>query len=181
MKKTFQLLFIILFSLSIFSCGDDDEMSELDGSWTALSSEFDVTTTSTTNGNEFSSQSTGNTTAIDYDLVFTGSSFTTSGSYTYDVNTSVDGAVVSSGLNPVSDVSGAGTYTVDGSVITINGSLFELSFNGQSLAAANGPQTAEFTINGDILTFNQNEVITSDQNGVTSTSTIISTSVWERQ
>jgi len=181
MKKTFQLLFLCLFTLSIFSCGDDDEMSVLDGTWTAQSSEFDVTTTTTTNGSNFSSQSVGSTTAIDYDLVFTGSNFTTSGSYTYDVTTSVDGSVVNSGSNPVSDVSGAGTYSVDGSVITINGSFFELEFNGQPLVGANGPQMANFTINGDILTFNQNETTTSMEGGAASTSTIVSTSVWERQ
>ncbi len=181
MKLTFQMLFLCLFALSIFSCGDDDEVSTLDGTWTAVSSEFDVTNNSVVSGTAFSTQSTGTATDLDYDLVFTGSNFTTSGSYTYNVTTSVDGAVVSSGLNPVSDVSGAGTYTVDGSVITIEGSLFEVESNGQSILAANGPQTANFTIEGDVLTFSQNEVITSEQSGVTSTSTIISTSVWERQ
>ena len=52
-----------------------------------------------------------------------------------------------------------------------------MSFN-----TASGEQTSNYTINSDDqLVISQNDVSTSDAGGVMTTSTIISTSVWERK
>jgi len=81
-----------------------------------------------------------------------------------------------------SDVTGSGTYTNDESTITINGSFFELEWNGIDLTATQGEQTANYEINADDqLVISQNDVVTSNTGGATVTTSVVSTSVWERK
>ena len=81
----------------------------------------------------------------------------------------------------VTNVTGAGTYTTLDDIITTNGALFELEFDGQDLSALQGEANANFSINGNTLTFTQDEEMISVTQGVTTTSVIQSKSTWTRQ
>lgn len=175
----------LLFTLVAFmsSCNnDDDNDSTLVGTWSAKTFEANINSSVTFDGNTTTSVSTILGSNFDYDLKFETSTFTTNGSYDIAVTTTVDGNPGQSSNDSYTGVSGDGTYTNTSSEITINGSFFDFEYNGQSFNSAGGEQTIDYQINGDgELVITQNETTNSDSGGVTSTTTIVSTSVWEMQ
>jgi len=81
----------------------------------------------------------------------------------------------------VSNVNGVGTYSTSGDIMTLDGTFFEFESGGVDLSAMNGEQSANFSIDGNRLTFMQDEEETTTVQGITSTSRLISTSVWVKQ
>ena len=99
--------------------------------------------------------------------------------------------IVANGMNvegepyTLENVSGSGSYSVNGNEMIIDGSFFEFSFEGMDFAELSGEQTATFEIsdNGQTLVFSQDNTTTETDaaTGLTTTSTQVSSSVWARQ
>lgn len=181
MQNLTKLFFALTFVLFLGACNSDEDLSTLEGTWTAVSFSANVMSTTNFNGSEFTSTIDVVGSEFDYDLTFTDAAFTTSGGYTIDLD-------VDSGGNPQSstdvytNVSGSGTYTATNSEMTVNGQFFNFEYNGMPVISASGPQTADYEINSnDELIFTQNETMTSTSSGSTTTSVVFSTSKWVKQ
>ena len=119
---------------------------------------------------------------LNYDLDLNGDNYTTMGDYTITQSGSTDGVSIPEQTSEFTNVSGSGNYTINGDVISVSGSFFELELDGVMMADISGPAEANWSINGDgQLTFSQNQNITQDIPGLTSTTSVVSTSVWERR
>ncbi len=184
MYKLTNLALAMLMMLLLAACGNDDETtpsSDLEDTWTAISVDIDLDMTTEVAGQTVISDVVITGENLAYDLTLDGSDFTTDGSYDMNVMATV-GGVPQNSLDNYSNVTGAGTYTTDGDQITINGSFYELQYNGIDLNAANGEQTATYTINSDDqLVISSDDTSTSTASGATTTVSISSTSVWERK
>lgn len=192
MKTLKFLLLAIPLSILFASCGGDDpvddpmdpsSMSGIQDEWTLVSLDIEVTTTLVLPIGNTETVVTITGTDYDYDLNFNESDWTTSGGYDYLATVTLDDMQLSSSDVPVTGVSGSGNYTVDGDQMIVDGSFFEIEENGMiTTSAFEGEQTADFEINGDDqLIFSQDQTEEQMEQGLTSTSRIISTSVWERK
>jgi|GEM_PF-1982780 len=180
--KFIHLTFLLLLVAGFTSCDDDenDMMNPgLVGDWTALSldASIDATLTSPTVNTSSNTELSG--TAFDYDLNFSETQFTAGGTYDISTTTTANGTTTTTD-NSYTGVSNTGPYTATGSQITFNGNLFELEFNGMPFMGSGGPQTVDYSINGDLLTITQNETIDTIIGDLTSSSSIQSTSTWRR-
>lgn len=197
MKKLLSL-FCLFALLTAFTCEDEplddgidtgsnngDTNVALIGSWDLT--DFDVTLVTSTDidGQSISSDIDIQSTEENYVLTFTESNFTTNGSYTYDSNVVVNGVTMSSEPYTLENVSGSGTYSTSGNVMTIDGSFFEFEFEGMDETSLQGEQTTTFSISADgqTLTFSQNETITQTEptTGAVITNTTSGGSVWTKQ
>jgi len=185
MIKLTKILFALSLLLFVTACGSDDDgpdTNDLLGTWVAVSFEGDIESTSEFSGTTTTSEINFIGSNIDYRLTFTENAWTTAGGYDATVTSTVNG--MSGGAIPSSQtgVSGSGNYSINGNVMTIDGSFFELTSNGVPVTAIGEAQMADFEINSDgELVFTQDEVIESTDSGVTSTSTVKSNSVWRRE
>lgn len=180
-----KLCFALTLCLFLSACGDDDgpeSNTELVGTWTALSLDAEIESSSIFSGMTIVSNFDITGSAFSYDLVLEADgNWNTSGDYTIDISGSAAGNPIASN-DTYTNVMGTGTYSTSGDELTINGSFFELEFNGQPLIATGQEQTSKFEINSNgQLVISQNETITSNQGGAMSTNMIISTSVWEKK
>ena len=184
MKKYTNILFLFVLALGVISCGDDDPakpVSDVDGAWTAIEYTANVRT-------DISGQVTSNTVIdlvgenLDYDLTFTDSDWTTSGGYVQTVEMTVDGTVVQQTSDTFSNVGGSGTFSVNGSTMTVEGSFFSFMFNGVDYSSGNGPQEANYEINSaGELVFSQEVTSQTNQGGISTTSVVNSVSKWVRK
>jgi hypothetical protein len=193
MKKLSVLL--CLFTLFFaFTCENepldfDAETAETEtdllGDWDLVEFDVQVSTSTDFQGQVISSDIDVYSTTVAYTVNFTGSNFTTNGSYSYVADIVANGMVVEGEPYTLEDVSGSGTYSVNGNEITIDGSFFEFTFEGMDFAELDGEQTAMFQItdNGQTLIFTQDDTTTETDTatGLTTTSTQVSSSVWTRQ
>lgn len=179
----FSFLVLALSLLTFASCGSEGDdpatMSDLEGTWSAESLNADVN--STIVSPDFSSETDVQITApaLDYDVTFQGNTFTAEGEYTIAIVAEANGGTTTSSDNYTS-VNNTGTFSTNANELTLNGSLFSLEYNGQPVIGAGGPQTANFSVSGDILTITQNQDTTIVANGFTTTSVVSSTSTWRR-
>jgi len=186
MIKLSKLLFFCSALFLITACGNDDDAapvnSDLEGTWEAVSFEFVAETSS-----EFAGTTTDVLTQLEgsnmnYELTFTSDAFTTSGSYDIELQTSLDGSPQQTQSQSYTNVDGSGTYSADGSVMTINGSFFNLTVNGVSYSGANGAQMADYEINAaGNLVFTQDQTVTDNSGGANTTSKQTSSSVWRKK
>ncbi len=186
MIKFFKFLFLSSLIISMNACSDDDdssssEMDEIVGSWKAKSFEFDTKSTIDFAGIETSSETSGSGSNLDYTLVFEESTYSTSGGYDVDVTTSSNGEVLSMSTQSYSDVDGSGSYSTQDDLITIKGSFYEFEVDGVDLTSGSQEQTVTFKLEGNQLTFIQDEQKTETINGISTVTHTKSTSVWERQ
>lgn len=180
--KTLFALIIIVFVSACDSGGDEAPTTSLVGTWTAVSFSADVQSTTTFSGNSITSSSVITGSDFNYDVTFTETAFTTSGSYTQNSTISVTGQAEQTIISEVTGVSGSGSYTTTAEEITLNGSFYDLELNGMPVQAEGQEQTASYEINSNgELIFSQNETITLSESGVTSTVSIVSTSRWTRK
>ncbi|MFC0603471.1 hypothetical protein [Winogradskyella pulchriflava] len=195
MKKFLGLLSLFAL-LTAFTCENeplDTDLSnastttnlDLVGAWDLQ--EFSVTLNSSTSfeGQTFSSDIDIASTEVDYVVEFTQSSFVTNGSYSYSTNVVFDGETISSEPQSLENVTGNGTYSTSGDEMTVDGSFFEFEFDGMDNSVLQGEQTANFEISNDgqTLTFTQIETVT-ETDGMTGTeivNSVNSISVWSRQ
>lgn len=193
MKKLSVLL--CLFTLFFaFTCENepldfDAESSQTDsdllGDWSLVEFSVQVSTSTDFQGQVISSEIDIYSTTVDYNLNFTESNFTTNGGYSYVADIVANGMNVEGEPYTLENVSGSGSYSVNGNEMTIDGSFFEFSFEGMDFAELSGEQTATFEIsdNGQTLVFSQDDTTTETDSatGLTTTSTQVSSSVWARQ
>ncbi|WP_290696246.1 lipocalin family protein [Lacinutrix sp.] len=185
------VLFMMVFAFAIMACDNEPldgfDLNNLDGSnnligtWTLTNFDATVNTASEVGGIPFETDFLIQSVNPNYDLTFAPSTFTTSGSYGYDVNITVNGQTSMQNLS-VDNVMGAGSYTTNGSEITSDGSFVSYEFQGMDLSEFDGPQTAPYTISADgqTLSFVQNSTETTNDGGFTTTSTISSSSTWTK-
>lgn len=184
MLNSIKLLTLLALALTFTACGDDDEMNNNDlvGTWRAESFSFSADISTTFIGQTTQSMIDGMGTDLNYELVFTETDFTTSGNYSYTLSGDVNGQAVPTTSETVTNVRGSGTYTATESTITVDGQLFELTYEGQDLSTTQEAQTVDYEINAEgKLVFNQEETMELNESGVISTTQVISTSVWVRQ
>jgi len=170
----------VLLSLMLVACGDDeaDEKMGLNGDWEAQSINFDVSTSLDAGGMTTTTRSVGEGENLDYSLNLNNGEFKTSGSYDFSITTtSTIITEPTTDTQTYSNVMGSGTYTNTDTEITADGQFFDFDFNGMSLSSSTGPVTASYTLDGDLLTFEQNDTT---MLGVTA-AIIQSTSVWKRK
>ncbi len=180
----------ILFALSLLvmatACNNDDDSDtdtgDLIGTWVAVSFDGDIESSTTFDGTSTTSEVDILGSNLNYKVTFTETAWTTSGGYDVTTTSTVNGMNSSSSTSSNTAVSGVGTYSTDGNLMTIDGSFFEFESNGVPVAGTSGPQEAMFEINSDgELVFSQDEETSTDQNGVMSTNKIKTNSTWKRE
>lgn len=196
MKKLLSL-FCLFSLLTAFTCENEalDDGIESDtnnnsnialiGTWSLEDFNVTLNTTTSFGGEEISSDIAIVSTEENYIVEFTQNAYTTNGNYTYDTNIIFNGEAMSADSYTLDNVSGGGTYSTNGNVMTINGSFFEFEFEGMDDSALQGEQTIDYQISADgqTLTFTQNETVTQNDSttGTAVTNTTNSTSIWSRQ
>jgi hypothetical protein len=199
MKKITSLLsFLVLFTA--FTCdnepldtdivntesssdtGSNTNSADLIGEWTLVDLEVDGTTSTEALGMSIDTDFTGHAANPDFNLVFTQTNYTTSGSYDYVMQTEVLG-VTNTNIYSMDDISGTGSYTTNGNEITFSGQFMELTIDGVDESAfSNENQSVTFSItnNGNTLTIYQVVDTVESQSGATVTVDLDSTSIWNR-
>lgn len=194
MKKITNLSYLVLITLSfLFTSCENESLEGFDlengnvvsnnllGTWTLDNFNLSVNSSSEIAGTIIESSTVVESENTNYDLTFLPSTFTTNGSYSYVVDLAVNGQQNTQNLS-VENVSGSGNYTTNGSEVTSDGSFVTFEFEGSEFLETNGEQTSPYTISADgqTLTFTQNTTETVSQDGFTSTSVVMSTSVWTK-
>ena len=184
MTKLSNLFFALLLSLTFIACNDDDNASpeNLAGtSWKAVEFEATIESTANAGGTEIKTISTAAGSNFDYSLSFADITYSTEGSYDIDTEVSSNGAVISSDQSSYKEVKGNGGYTISGDTITVVGTFFNLEVNGIDFSQFQSSTMATYKVDGNKLTFTQEEESTNSFGGTSSTSKIIARSVWEKQ
>lgn len=193
--KKLSFLFSLFILLTAFTCENEsldsdltnqefevsDNNSSLIGSWMLVDMNADITSESSFQGIEFVSQFSVEIVESDYVLVFEESDYTVSGDYELMVSSTFDGDTTTY-TDSYTNVEGLGTYSTNGNIMTVDGSFIEFDFDGMPMEADQGEQSVEYTLSADgqTLTFNQDEVQNVNEGGVMSTTSVISTSVWQK-
>lgn len=154
------------------------------GEWNLVEFDVETSTTANLNGTEVSSDVQIFSTSADYTVNFTESTFTTNGGYSYSSLVIVNGTEIPNDPVTLTNVSGNGTYGVNGNEMTVNGQFFEFSLDGVDSSVFGEEQTLQFQISadGETLTFLQNEtqIANDPTTGAETTSVIEGFSVWTR-
>lgn len=193
--KKLSFLFSLFILLTAFTCENEALDSDLTnqefdnnqnspsvvGSWVLLNMNADVNAETSFQGTEFVSQFSIEISDSDYVLVFDDSNYTVSGDYEATVSSTFDNETTTY-TDSYTNVEGSGTYVTNGNVMTIDGTFIEFDFEGMPMELDQGEQSVEYTLSADgqTLTFNQDEVESTNEGGVTSTTEITSTSVWQK-
>ncbi len=169
-------------SLLMISCGGDEDeksLSGLEGDWDAI--EFSATIVGNSAGQTFTNEVEATT--LDYCLTLENGQFETSGGYDLLTTVTVPGVSIPPVASSITNVSGSGEYTDNGSSLEINGGFYELELNGvPDSALQDMPQTSDYSFDADDnLVFEQDETMTVTDQGVTVTVSIVSRSVWQRK
>jgi len=184
MKNLLCILCLCLYTITFSSCGEDADASSgmLEGTWTAEDITSEVETTTQASGETFSVTSSLSSLALDYDLTFEETTFTTSGSYTFEVVSKFSDTTSVTSEESKSNVSGSGSYSVDGMKLTIDGALYKLDDVNQQQTATTGPQIVDFVINdaGDLVMTNS-DTQEINQGGLAYSLKVTSRSVWKRK
>lgn len=151
------------------------------GTWTLVSMEADITTTTSFQGIDFSGVFNAEVTDSDYTLVFEASTYSVSGDYEMTITSTFEG-VSESYTDSYTNVTGGGNYSTNGNIMTVNGQFFDFELEGAPTDLESGEQTAEFQLSNDgqTLTFFQDETITQNEAGFEATVGTVSTSVWQK-
>jgi hypothetical protein len=182
MSNRIKLLFSLFLFVFVSACdsGDESPTVSLVGSWSAQSFEANVVAITSAPGVNLTSTSAITATELDYNLTFSETEFTTSGSYTVNNVFSFNGTEQTF-VSAVNDVMGSGTYTSTENEIQVSNSFFSLDINGTPLETGSQVQSIPYEITSDnVLVFSQNQTITETNAGVTVEFTIVSTSRWTR-
>lgn len=194
MKKILAL-FSLFSLLTAFTCENEPLEGGFDtafnnnnegliGTWNLLEFDVSVSTSTSFEGENISSEIDIFSTNTAYVLEFNENTFTTNGSYSYNADVVVNGDNVANDIYTLNNVAGNGIYSTNGNEMTIDGSFFEFNFEGMDSSVLEGEQTANFEISndGETLTFTQDETETQtdETTGTVITSTTSSTSVWIR-
>ena len=193
--KKLSFLFSLFILLTAFTCENEsldsdltnqdfetnDNNSSLIGSWILVDMNADITAESSFQGIEFVSQFSVEIIESDYVLVFEESDYTVSGDYELMVSSTFDGDTTTY-TDSYTNVEGLGTYSTSGNIMTIDGSFIEFDFEDMPMEVDQGEQSVEYSLSADgqTLTFNQDEVESTNEGGAMSTTSVTSTSVWQK-
>lgn len=194
MKNQKQLPFLLLLSVLVItlSCKKDnldDELpnpdalivQQLVGSWEMISFTSTVNRIKVfPNDVSIESQSEVIGEDIDYNVMFTSTSFEGEGSYSVTINNESNG-FSSTLTDSYVDVFREANFTVENGVITVSGSFYELDIEGLPATTETQEMDVNLSNNGNTLTIYDEALVERYVNGVISTSTSISTSVWAKQ
>ncbi|WP_435412536.1 hypothetical protein [Psychroserpens mesophilus] len=196
--KKLSILFSLFVLLTAFTCENEaldsdlinqeienndnnNNNSSLIGSWVLVDMNADIIAESSFQGIEFSSQFSVEISDSDYVLVFEASDYTVSGDYELIVSSTFQNETTTY-TDSYTNVEGLGTYSTSGNIMTVDGSFIEFDFDGMPMEVDQGEQSVEYSLSADgqTLTFNQDEVQTTNEGGAMSTTDISSTSVWQK-
>ena len=165
--------------------GDSSGDSQgLVGDWHLISFEISINNSVEIAGQVTTTEFVAEEVESDYTLTFMDNgTYSTSGSYSLSTQVSVSGVQVSNSTDDYTNVSGSGNYSVNGSILTVDGSFFEVTYNGIDDSVLGGEQQMEYTLsnNNNTLTINQNQETEDNSSGANITSNVSAVSVWERQ
>nr|WP_321234280.1 hypothetical protein [uncultured Psychroserpens sp.] len=187
--KKLSYLFCLFILLSAFTCDDEalegdfvsdnaNSDTELIGQWSTLTFEADISTSTEFAGQSFETEILVEGENFDYIVTFSETGYTTNGSYDLTSTTSINGEASLPLTDSYSNVSGQGTYTIQGNTMLIDGSFFEVD----GMDVQGGEQSANYSISADgqILTITQDEEIIDNSNGASVISHVISTSTYQK-
>ena len=184
MKFIFSIVFFLVMSIVIQSCGDDDviPISELSGEWKAQTLEGTIRTESTFSGSSIISNSSVTGANMNYYLTLTMSDnkFTAQGSYDIELATTVQGSTLSV-TDSYPNLSGSGTYNSTDSEITLDASIYVISLNGMVLEVTLGNIPATYFITNNLLTVTEVRQEEMDNSTISSFTDINMVSAWNRQ
>ena len=184
MKFKFSIVFFLVISIVIQSCGGDDAIpiSELSGEWKAQTLEGTIRTESTFSGSSIISNSSVTGANMNYYLTLTMSDnkFTAQGSYDIELATTAQGCTVSV-TDSYSNLSGSGTYNSTDSEITLDASIYVISLNGMVLEVTLGNIPATYFITNNLLTVTEVRQEEMDNSTISSFTDINMVSAWNRQ
>jgi len=153
------------------------------GTWELVELTFDFSTSADFEGQIIESDIVGTITESDFSIVFSETTFNGSGSYTYDISGSANGVDIPLTTYTLNSVNSNGNYSVEENTITADGQFYEFDFGNQiETGAFDGPQSANFELSndGNTLSFSQDETTVNTDNGVETTITTISNSVYQK-
>jgi|GEM_PF-361137 hypothetical protein len=184
MKFKFSIVFFLVISIVIQSCGDDDVIprSELSGEWKAQTLEGTIRTESTFSGSSIISNSTVTGANMNYYLTLTMSDnkFTAQGSYDIELATTAQGSTLSM-TDSYSNLSESGTYTSTDSEINLDASIYDISINGMVLEVTGGHTPATYSITNNVLTVTEVRQEEMNNGTISSVTDINIVSIWNRQ
>ena len=184
MKFKFSIVFFLVISIVIQSCGDDDVIprSELSGEWKAKTLEGTIRTESTFSGSSIISNSTVTGANMNYYLTLTMSDnkFTAQGSYDIELATTAQGSTLSM-TDSYSNLSESGTYTSTDSEINLDASIYDISINGMVLEVTGGHTPATYSITNNVLTVTEVRQEEMNNGTISSVTDINIVSIWNRQ
>lgn len=182
MSNRIKSLFVLILVVCISACesGGESPTSGLEGTWSVQEFTAEVAVVISVGGIEINSTSSIVGSDLDYNLTFTETGFTTSGSYTVTNDYDLAGFMQTL-TSTLSNVSGSGTYTSTNTELTLSNSFFNIEVNGMPLEGSGEAQTIAYEINSNgELIFSQSETITTTDSGATSTATTEAFSRWTR-
>jgi len=162
---------------------NNNDSASLTGDWHLISFEISVNNSVEIAGQVTTTEFIAEDVQSDYTLTFMDNgTYSTSGSYSLSTQVSVAGVQVSNSTDDYTNISGSGNYSVNGSILTVDGSFFEVTYNGIDDSALGGEQQMEYTLsnNNNTLTINQNQETQDNSSGASITSNVSAVSVWER-
>ena len=194
--KKLSTLFTLFILLTAFTCENEplegefinennidvsDANPNLVGSWILIDMNADILSTSNFQGFNFTSEFSVEIVESDYILTFGETNYTVEGDYELMVSTTVEDETTSYS-DSYTNVDGFGTYSTNGNTMTVDGSFIEFDFEGMPMEVDQGEQTVEYSlsVDGQTLTFNQDDVQSTNEGGVNASTTTTSTSVWQR-
>ena len=184
MKFKFSIVFFLVISIVIQSCGDDDVIprSELSGEWKAQTLEGTIRTESTFSGSSIISNSTVTGANMNYYLTLTMSDnkFTAQVSYDIELATTAQGSTLSM-TDSYSNLSESGTYTSTDSEINLDASIYDISINGMVLEVTGGHTPATYSITNNVLTVTEVRQEEMNNGTISSVTDINIVSIWNRQ
>ena len=184
MKFKFSIVFFLVISIVIQSCGDDDVIprSELSGEWKAQTLEGTIRTESTFSGSSIISNSTVTGANMNYYLTLTMSDnkFTAQGSYDIELATTAQGSTLSM-TDSYSNLSESGTYTSTDSEINLDASIYDICINGMVLEVTGGHTPATYSITNNVLTVTEVRQEEMNNGTISSVTDINIVSIWNRQ
>lgn len=186
MKNLKGMLAIVSILTLMISCGGDEPIesnNDLTGEWTAIAFSADISSQIGSGATTTATRTIVVGSNFDYDLVFGGSDWSTSGSYDTELSAEATGINIPATNTSVTGVEGSGTYTTEDDIITIQGSMFEYDMSRMGMTSINNDaQTISYSINSDgELTFSQDETTVTSMNGISFTTSMKSNSVWVRK
>lgn len=166
---------------SINNSNNSSNNADLVGTWDLVSFNVDMLNSATLPSGDMITEILVSSTSTDYQVTFTNTEFSTTGSYSYDTFIEAGGISQQDNLT-LTDVTGSGSYTTDGNEITTEGAFFDFSFEGVDQSAFEDNQTSNYSISADgqTLTFSQNQTTLQSANGFETEIDIVAESIWQK-